>query len=44
MNSDLLDKYCHAEFGHDDWEMKTDKNGNCVITFFKQKRDEEEDA
>lgn len=44
MNSDLLDRYCQAEFKHIDWKMDFDKDGNYVVTFFKRKRVEEEDG
>lgn len=36
MNSDLLDEYCEAEFGHTDWAMSWDADGNLVITFQKE--------
>jgi hypothetical protein len=36
MNSDLLDEYCEAEFGHTDWAMNWDADGNLVITFHKE--------
>ena len=39
-NGDLLDEYCDAEFGHADWIMTFDANGNQVITFFKEARPE----
>ena len=38
MNSDLLDEYCEAEFGHTDWAMTWDDVGNLVITFHKEPR------
>jgi hypothetical protein len=38
MNSDLLDEYCEAEFGHTDWAMDWDADGNLVITFHKEPR------
>jgi hypothetical protein len=34
MNSDLLDEYCKLEFGHTDWEMDVDGEGNLIIKFF----------
>jgi len=40
MNSDLLDEYCEEEFGHTDWSMDWDANGNMVITFYKEARAE----
>ena len=47
MNSDLLDEYCEEEFGHTDWAMTWDADGNMVVTFHKQVRqeylDEQED-
>ena len=36
MNSDLLDEYCEEKFGHQDWGMSWDKDGNMVITFRKE--------
>ena len=36
MNSDLLDEYCEAEFGHTDWAMSWDADRNKVITFHKK--------
>jgi hypothetical protein len=50
-DSDLLDEYCENEFGHADWQMSFDVDGNTVVTFFKEARpeylanleDEEED-
>lgn len=36
MNSDLLDQYCKAEFGHEDWEVHTDEDGNTCVTFHKR--------
>jgi hypothetical protein len=40
MNSDLLDEYCDNEFGHADWQMSFDPDGNRVVTFFKEARPE----
>lgn len=40
MNSDLLDEYCDLLFGHGDWEMGWDKEGNTVVTFYKKARPE----
>lgn len=40
MNSDLLDEYCESEFGHTDWEVTWDADGNLVVTFFKKAREE----
>jgi hypothetical protein len=40
--SDLLDAYCQDQFGHVDWKMDFDKQGNYVVTFFKSQREEEE--
>lgn len=39
-NSDLLDEYCEEEFGHTDWTMDWDEQGNIIITFFKKPRPE----
>jgi len=38
MNSNLLDEYCEAEFGHADWSMSFDDVGNLLITFHKEPR------
>ena len=51
-NGDLLDEYCDEEFGHTDWVMSFDEDGNLNITFMKEPRakylaemaKEEEDA
>jgi len=40
MNSDLLDEYCDGEFGHTDWEMSWDHDGNLIIKFFAEPRPE----
>ena len=40
MNSDLLDEYCDEEFGHADWAMSWDADGNRVVTFYKEARPE----
>lgn len=36
MNTDLLDEYCELEFGHTDWAVSLDDDGNTVITFHKK--------
>jgi hypothetical protein len=36
MNSDLLDEYCEMEFGHTDWAMSWDADGNLIVTFHKE--------
>jgi hypothetical protein len=38
MNSDYLDQFCEEEFGHLDWERTWDKEGNMVVTFYKEAR------
>lgn len=38
--TDLLDEVCDQEFGHTDWEMSFDEEGNMTIKFFKQPREE----
>lgn len=38
-SSDLLDEYCDDEFGHTDWERKTNKKGNIIVTFFAEPRE-----
>ena len=40
MNSDLLDEYCDNEFGHTDWQISFNPDGNRVVTFFKEARPE----
>ena len=35
MNSDLLDEYCEEEFGHKNWSMDWDEQGNMIITFLE---------
>ena len=39
-NTDLLDEFCEDEFGHADWKMDWDSNGNFIVTFFKDARPE----
>ena len=39
-NTDLLDEFSDREFGHQDWKMDWDADGNCIVTFFKQERPE----
>ena len=39
-NTDLLDEFCKDEFGHADWKMDWDSNGNFIVTFFKDARPE----
>jgi hypothetical protein len=39
-NTDLLDEFSDNEFGHADWKMDWDANGNCIITFFFEARPE----
>lgn len=41
MNSDLLDQYCKAEFGHDDWAIHLDEDGNTCVTFSKREYEDE---
>lgn len=36
MNSDLLDEYCQMQFGHADWSMDWDADGNMTVTFRKE--------
>ena len=38
MNGDLLDEYCDQMFGHTDWQMHWDKEGNLIVTFFEKAR------
>ena len=40
MNSDLLDDFCDEEFGHTDWSRTWDADGNMVVTFHKEARQE----
>ena len=39
-NTDLLDEFSDNEFGHADWKMDWDADGNCIVTFFKEARPE----
>jgi len=36
MNGNLLDEYCEMEFGHTDWSMDWDADGNMIVTFRKE--------
>jgi hypothetical protein len=40
MNSDLLDEYCEEQYGHKDWSMDWDEQGNMIVTFYKEPRKE----
>jgi hypothetical protein len=40
MNSDLLDDFCDEEFGHTDWSRTWDADGNMIVTFHKEARQE----
>ena len=40
MSSDLLDEYCMQEFGHTDWEMSWDEDGNLIVKFYENQREE----
>ena len=39
-NTDLLDEFSNLEFGHADWKMDWDSDGNFIVTFFKDARPE----
>ena len=39
-DSDLLDEYCEEQYGHKDWSMDWDKQGNMIVTFHKEPRKE----
>jgi hypothetical protein len=39
-NTDLLDEFSDREFGHADWKMDWDADGNFIVTFFKRARPE----
>jgi hypothetical protein len=39
-NTNLLDEFSDNEFGHADWKMDWDADGNCIVTFFKEARPE----
>jgi len=39
-NTDLLDEFSNLEFGHADWKMDWDADGNFIVTFFKNARPE----
>ena len=40
MSSDLLDEYCMQEYGHTDWEMSWDEDGNLIVKFYENQREE----
>ena len=40
MNSDLLDEWCELEFGHTNWSMDADDEGNIIIKFFVKSRED----
>ena len=42
MNSNLLDEYCKLEFGHTNWSMDADDEGNVIIKFFVKPREDDE--
>ena len=39
-DSDLLDEYCEEQYGHTDWSMNWDEQGNMIVTFHKEPRKE----
>ena len=39
-DSDLLDEYCEEQYGHTDWSMDWDEQGNMIVTFYKEPRKE----
>jgi hypothetical protein len=39
-DSDLLDEYCEEQYGHKDWSMDWDEQGNMIVTFYKEARKE----
>ena len=42
MNSDLLDAYCKNLFGHTNWSMDADDDGNVIIKFYAKPREDDE--
>ena len=40
MSSDLLDEYCMQQYGHTDWEMSWDEDGNLIVKFYENQREE----
>ena len=42
MNSDLLDEWCELEFGHTNWSMDADDDGNVIIKFYAKPRENDE--
>lgn len=38
MDTNYLDDFCEAQFGHKDWLIRFDDAGNFIVTFFKQPR------
>ena len=44
MNSDLLDEWCELEFGHTNWQMDADDEGNIIIKFFVKPREDEDET
>jgi hypothetical protein len=39
-DSDMLDEYCEEQYGHKDWSMDWDEQGNMIVTFYKEPRKE----
>jgi hypothetical protein len=37
-DSDLLDEYCEEQYGHTDWSMDWDEQGNMIVKFHKEPR------
>ena len=42
MNSDLLDAYCKNLFGHTNWSMDADDDGNVIIKFYAMPREDDD--
>ena len=42
MNSDLLDAYCKNLFGHTNWSMDADDDGNVIIKFYAMPSEDDE--
>ena len=44
MNSDLLDAYCKNLFGHTNWSMDADDDGNVIIKFYAMPSEDDDNT
>ena len=44
MNSDLLDEWCELEFGHTNWSMDADDDGNIIIKFYAMPSEDDDNT